>query len=101
MSQSNDSLAPCADKEGHGEAIISLHDALRSGPRGQKKRNLATVTIVDPPTRKRKRNSWVWKVMQQFLTPYWKMLHALFGGVQRLSRSEEEKGVRGRLHWRW
>ena len=52
MSQSNDSLAPCADKGGHGEATISLCDALRSGARGQKKRNLATVTIVDPPTGK-------------------------------------------------
>ena len=36
---------------------------------GQKKRNLAEVTIVDPPTGKRKRNSWVWKVMQQFAPP--------------------------------
>ena len=42
-------------------------DALCSEARGQKKRNLATVTIVVPPTGKRKRNSWVvWEVMQQF-----------------------------------
>ena len=54
---------------GHGEATISLCDALRSGARGQKKRNLATVTIVDPPTGKRKRNSLLWKVMQQLAPP--------------------------------
>ena len=54
MSQSNDSLAHCADKDGgHGEATISLCDALRSGACGHKKRNLATVTIVDLPTGKR------------------------------------------------
>ena len=35
----------------------------------EKKRNVATVTIVAPPTEKRKRNSWVWKVMQQFEPP--------------------------------
>ena len=57
MSQSNDSPEPCAGKEGHGEAIISLCDVLRSGAREQKKRNLATVPIVNPPTGKRKRNS--------------------------------------------
>ena len=54
---------------GHSEVTISLCDALRSGVRGQKKRNLATVTIVYPPMGKRKRNSWVWKVMQQFVPP--------------------------------
>ena len=32
----------------------------------RKKINLATVTIVAPPAGKRKRNSWVWKVMQLF-----------------------------------
>ena len=69
MSQNKDSPAPCADKGGHVEATISLCDALRSGARGHKKRNLATLTIVDPPTGKRKRKSWVWKVMQQFAPP--------------------------------
>ena len=68
MSQNNDSPAPCADMEGHGKAPTSVCDA-RSGARGQKKRNLVTVTIVAPPTGKRKRNSWVWKVMQQFEPP--------------------------------
>ena len=68
MSQSNDSPAPLADKEGHGKAATSVCDA-RSGSRRQKKRNLATVTTVAPPTGKRKRNSWVWKVMQQFEPP--------------------------------
>ena len=58
MSRSNDSPAPYADKGGHGEATISLCDALRSGARSQKKGNLATVTIiVDPPTEKMKRNA--------------------------------------------
>ena len=47
MSQSNDSLAHCADKGGHSEATISRCDAIRPGARGQKKRNLTTVTIVD------------------------------------------------------
>ena len=28
-------------------------------------------------------------------TTHWEMLRAVFGGVQRLSRPEEEKGVRG------
>ena len=52
---------------GHDEATISLCDALRSGARGPKKSNLATVTIVDPLTGKGKKNSWVvWKVIQQF-----------------------------------
>ena len=69
MSQSNDSPAPCVDKGVHVEATISLCDALRSGARGQKKGNLATVTIIDPPTGIRKKNSWVWKVMQQFAPP--------------------------------
>ena len=69
MSESNDSLAPCADKGGHGEATIFLCDALRSGARGQKKMNLATVTIVGRPTGKRKRNLWVWKVMQKVALP--------------------------------
>ena len=64
MSQSNDSLAHCADKGGHGESAISRCDALRSGARGQKKRNLATVTIVDPPMGIGKGNSGVWKVIQ-------------------------------------
>ena len=64
MSQNNDSPAR-AGKGGHGKATTSVRDA-RSGARGQKKRNLATVTIVAPPTGKRKRNSWVWKVMQHF-----------------------------------
>ena len=60
MSQSNDSPAPCADKGGHGKATTSVCDTLRSEVRGQKKINLATVTIliVTPPTGKRKRNSW-------------------------------------------
>ena len=69
MSQIIDSPAPCADKGGHGEATISLRDALRSGARGQKKINLATVTTVDSPTGKRKRNSWGWKVMRQIVPP--------------------------------
>ena len=71
MSQSNDSPAPCADKGGHGKSTTtSVCDTLCSEARGQKKRNLATVTIVAPPTGKRKRNSWVvWKVMQQFEPP--------------------------------
>ena len=69
MSQSNDSPAHCADKGGHVEATISLCDAFRLGAGGQKKRNLATVTIVDFPTGKRKRNSWAWKAMQQFAPP--------------------------------
>ena len=47
MSQINDSLAHCADKGGHSEATISRCDDIRSGARGQKKRNLTTVTIVD------------------------------------------------------
>ena len=80
MSQNNDSPAPCADKGGHGKITTSVFDA-RSGARGQKKRNLATVTIVAPPTGKRKRNSWVWKVMQQFEPPiHQEMLRAVFGG---------------------
>ena len=45
MSQTNDSPAHCADKGGHSEVTISLCGALRSGARGQKKRNLVTVTI--------------------------------------------------------
>ena len=69
MSQSNDSPAPCADKRGHGKATTSVCHTLCSEARGQKKRNLATVTIVAPPTGKMKRNSWVWKVMQQFEPP--------------------------------
>ena len=69
MSQCNDSPAPCTDKGWHGKATTSVCDA-RSGARRQKKRNLATVTIVvAPPTGKRKRSSWVWKVMQQFEPP--------------------------------
>ena len=35
MSQSNDSPAPCAENGGHGEATLSLCDALRSGAREQ------------------------------------------------------------------
>ena len=69
MSRSNDSPAPCADKGGHGKATTSVCDTLRSEARGQKKRNFATVTIVAPLTGKMKRNSWVWKVMQQFEPP--------------------------------
>ena len=69
MSQGNDSPASCADKEGHGKYTTSVCDTLCSEAHGQKKRNLATVTIVAPPTRKGKRNSWVWKVMQQFEPP--------------------------------
>ena len=70
MSQSNDFPETCADKGGRGEATSSLGDALRSGARPQqKKRHLATVTIVDPPTGKKKKTSWVWKVMQQFSPP--------------------------------
>ena len=69
MSQSNDYPAPCADKGGHGEVTNSLCDTLRSGARGHKKNKLVTVTIVDPPPGERKRNSWVWKVMQQLSPP--------------------------------
>ena len=69
MSQSNDSPAPCADEEGHGKSTISVCDTLCPEARGHKKRNLATVTIVAPPTGKGKKNSWVWKVMQQFEPP--------------------------------
>ena len=69
MSENIDSPAPCANKGGHGEATNLLCDALRLGIRGQKKSNLATLTIVDPPTGKRERNSWMWKVMQQFSPP--------------------------------
>ena len=66
--EKSESPAPCADKRGHGKAITSVCDA-RSGARGEKKRNIATVKIVAPSTVKRKRNSWVWKVMQQFEPP--------------------------------
>ena len=69
MSQSNYSPAPCADKGGHGKSTTSVCDTLCSEARRQKTINLATVTIVPPPTGKRKRNSWVWKVMQQFEPP--------------------------------
>ena len=69
MNQSNDSPAACADKEGHGKSTTSVCDTLCPEARGQKKRNLATVSIVAPPTGKRKENSWVWKVMQQFEPP--------------------------------
>ena len=69
MSQSNDPPTPHADKEGHGKSTTSVCDSLCPEARGQKKRNLATVTIVAPPTGKRKKNSWVWKVMQQFEPP--------------------------------
>ena len=69
MSQSNDSPAPCADKGEHGKSTTSVCDTLCSEARGQKKRNLVTVTIVAPPTGKRKRDSWVWKVMEQFESP--------------------------------
>ena len=70
MSQSNYSPAPCADKGGHGKSTTtSVCDTLCSKARGQTKRNLATVAIVAPPTGKRKRNSWVWKAMQQFEPP--------------------------------
>ena len=44
MSQSNDSPAPCADKEGHDKSTTSVCDTLFPEARGQKKRNLATVT---------------------------------------------------------
>ena len=71
MSQGNDSPAPCADKGGHGKATTSVCNTLRSEARGQKKKKLATVTIVAPPTGKRKRSSWVWKVMQQFELLIW------------------------------
>ena len=100
MSQSNGSPAPYADKGGHVEAAISLCDALRSGARGQKKRNLATVTIVDPPKGKRKRKSWVWKVVQQFAPPIGKcsvrcsVESSVFLDPRRKMVSEE------RLHWR-
>ena len=69
MSQSNDSPAPCADKEGHGKSTTSVCDSLCPEARGQKKKKLATVTIVAPPTGKKKKNSWVWKVMQQLFEP--------------------------------
>ena len=69
MSRSNDSPSPCADKGGHGKPTTSVCDTLCSEERGQKKRNLATVTIVAPPTGKRKRKSWLWKEMQQFEPP--------------------------------
>ena len=34
-------------------------------------------------------------------TAHWEMLREVFGEVQRLSRSEQEKFVRERFHWRW
>ena len=34
-------------------------------------------------------------------TTHWEMLRVVIGGTQCLSRSEEEKDVRGQLHWRW
>ena len=37
MSQSNDSPAPCADKEGHGKSTTSVCDSLCPEARGQKK----------------------------------------------------------------
>ena len=58
-----------ADKGGHGKSTTSVCNTPCSEARAQKKINLATVTIVAPPTGKRKRNSWVWKVMQQFEPP--------------------------------
>ena len=87
----------------------------------RKKNSLATVTIVDPPTGKRKRNSWVRKVMQPLLPPFGKCSVRCPVGVSNhgkiqysralnpiegisvfcLSQSEEEKkDDRGRLHWR-
>ena len=61
MSQSNDPPAPCADKGGHGMAKPPLRCAIlfvQKEARGQKRRNLARVTIfiVTPPTGKKKRN---------------------------------------------
>ena len=53
-----------------GKSTTSVCDTLCSEAREHKKINLATVTIVAPPTGKRKRNSWgVWKLMQQFEPP--------------------------------
>ena len=69
MSQSNDSPVPCAERGGHGKATTSVCDTLRSETRGHSKTNFATVTIVVPLTGRMKRNSWVWKVMQQFEPP--------------------------------
>ena len=34
-------------------------------------------------------------------TTHWEILRRVIGGVQRLSRSEEENDVPGRLNWRW
>ena len=53
---------------GHGKSTTSVCDTHPSEARGQNG-NLAKVTIAAPPTGKRKRNSWVWKVMQQFEPP--------------------------------
>ena len=88
MSQSNDSPAPCADKEGHGKSTTSVCDSLCPETRGQKKRNLATVTIVAPPTRKRKNNSWVWKVMQQFEPPIRKCSVRCSVGVSKYGKRQ-------------
>ena len=38
MSQSNDSPAPCADKEGHGKSTTLVCDSLCLEARGQKKK---------------------------------------------------------------
>ena len=111
MSHSNDSTAPCADKGGHGQATNSLCDALRSGARGQKKRNLATVMIEDPPTGKREAGLMDVESDAAILITHWEMLRGVYGGglspimgkysralnpIERisifsLSRSEEEK----------
>ena len=66
MSQSNDSPAPCASKG--GMAKLPFHCAILLVQDHADKRK-ETATIVDPPRGKRKRNSWVWKVMQQFAPP--------------------------------
>ena len=99
MSQSNDSPAPCADMGEHGKASTSVCDALRSGAHGQRKINLATVTG------RRKRNSWVWNVMQQFEPPIRKCsvrcsVEVSKDGItstinKRLSRSVEDDCIGG------
>ena len=101
MSQSNDSLAHCADKGGHSEATISRCDAIRSGARGHKKRNITTVTIVDLVRGKERVIQEGLAIDAAIRTAHWEMLREVFGEVQRLSRSEQETFFRERFHWRW
>ena len=71
MSQSNDSPAPCADKGGtwrsHHYAVRC--SSFRSTRTEEKEPRKGDDWILDPPTGKRKKNSLVWKVMQQFAPP--------------------------------